>query len=110
MAWVNDEYFYTSGILKAIAANYPRLYDGFPVSWRRDEYSLISIAEYKADFDRALQAIGKGNWTGKLMPWPYYKRYGKCQRTVIADILGITDYELSMQGFYGIGRLRGYAY
>lgn len=110
MGWVNGEYFYTTGVLRAIAANYLTLYNGFPVSWRKDEYDLTNIAEYKADFDRALNAIGKGAWAGKLMPWTFYRRYGRCQRTVIANILGITDYELSLQGFYGIGRLRGYAY
>ncbi len=44
--------------------------------------------EYKADFDRALNALGKGEWDGKTEnhKWGEYRGFGRLQRLVIGDI------------------------
>ncbi len=112
MGWRDGKYYYSSGVLKAIAANYATIYEGLPVSWRRDEYNLWSLAEFKADFDIALKAIGKGHWTGNISSSKFrdFLRFGRCQQVVIADIFGITDDELLKLGLYNLPQLRGYAY
>ena len=93
-----------------IAENYTNLYDGLPLSLRSEVTNLWALAEFKADFDMALKSIGKGEWAGKIDKFKDYKYYGRLQQIVIADILGIDDYELEGMGFYDIPRLRGYAY
>lgn len=71
----------------------------------------LSVMEFKADYDLALQSIGRGHWVGLTsLDFGYYKQYGKQQQTVIADILGMSDYELQGRGFYQIDQLRGSAY
>mgnify|MGYP001586030693 CR=1 FL=1 len=112
MPWVNNQFRYSSGLLKNIAANYCTLYDGFPISWRVDSYNLFDIAEHKADFDMSLRSIGKGRWTGDIGKTKYrdFIRYGRLQRIIIADIFGIDDYELGLLGFYNIPQMRGFAY
>lgn len=71
----------------------------------------LSVMEFKADYDLALQSIGRGDWRGLTsLDFGYYKHYGKQQQTVIADILGMSDYELQGRGFYQIDQLRGSAY
>ncbi len=112
MPWINDyTYCYTPSILKSIAGSYSSIYEvGIEISFH-SIYNLYAIAEYKADFDMALSAIGKGSWTGLESPnFNYYKYCGRLQRIVIADILGIGDYELEAWGFYQIPQLRGRAY
>ena len=65
-----------------------------------------------ADFDMALDKIGKGKWTGLIddLKFSDYKRFGRLQWVVIAGIIGIEDYELEGLGFYQIPQLRGRAY
>jgi len=72
----------------------------------------FSIAEYKADFDRALDDLGRGHWSGdNISPlFKSYRGFGRLQRIVIADIIGVEDSELEAMGFYSIPRLRGLAY
>ena len=109
--WKNDEYIYTKGILKSIAKSYDHIYKGIETSGGMLlEANTLSIAEYKADFDRALNAIGQGNWTGNIDNKEFidFRYFGKLQRIVIADIYGID--ELESWGFYDVPRLRGYAY
>jgi len=113
MPWVNDfqEFYYSKRLLQTIAANYVRLYDdGLPVL-NGVITDLFSLAEFKADFDTALSAIGRGHWTdiisGKLSD---YRRFGKLQLTVISDILGVPDGELEGLGFYSVFRLRNLSY
>ena len=112
MPWVEGKYIYSAGVLRSIAAHYLQIYDGLPVSWRRDEYNLWSLAEYRADFDNALRAIGRGKWGG--LPdnarFRDFNKYGRLQRIVIADIMGVNDYELEQAGFERIPQSRGYAY
>lgn len=103
--WVNDTYYYSKGILKAIARNYERLYaDG-------ESHQLLSIAESKADFDRALDLIGKGHWMGLVgNHFGDYRPFGRRQRIIIADILDISDYKLQAWGFPDPRTLRSRAY
>ena len=65
-----------------------------------------------ADFDMALDKIGKGKWTGFIddLKFSDYKRFGRLQWVVIAGIIGIEDRELEGLGFYSIPQMRGYAY
>lgn len=101
-------YTYKVGTLRAIADNYCSLYNQ---EFFHPRESLLSIALYKADFDLSLAAIGKGDWRGLGdTNFRAYCYYGRMQQVVIADILGITDRELSGLGFYRIPRLRGLAY
>jgi len=104
MAWVNDRFYYSIGILKRIAENYIHLYHD--ASWK----SLFALVEFKADFDRALDSIGKGKWTGKVEDFRKYKYFGKKQQVVIADILGMRDYELENWGISEARKLRHKAY
>lgn len=110
--WKNDEYYYSIRTLKSIAGNYVTIYEGLPFR----ETSLIinpwSIAEFKADFDSALKGIGKGRWSGRIDGYKFrdFRYFGRLQQVIIADILGIRDFELEVLGFYRIPQLRGYAY
>jgi hypothetical protein len=55
--------------------------------------------------------LGKGEWlkiTGTQLS--NYKSFGRLQKIIIADILGIPDEELMGLGFENSARLRGYAY
>ncbi len=110
MGWRDGEFFYSKRLLKTIADNYCTIYDGLPVFLGKEITDLFSIAEYKADFDIGLKGIGRGHWTGQLMDYKYYHNYGKLQRIIIADILGIDDDELTRLGFWGISQLKGFAY
>ena len=104
MGWYNDIFYYKIGTLKAIARNYEDLYSDAPNG------GLFEVAEFKADFDRALSLIGRGHWTGEVRNFGYYKGFGKAQRVVIADILGLFDNELKAWGFYEVRKLRHKAY
>ena len=111
--WKNDEYIYTKGILNSIAKSYDHIYKDIETkSGMLLEANTLSIAEYKADFDRSLNAIGKGNWTGEIDNKEFidFRHFGNLQRMVIADIYGITDGELEALGFYQIPQLKGRAY
>lgn len=68
------------------------------------------IAEYKADFDMALNEIGKGNWKGEIREFKAYKMFGRLQQVVIADIICFRDYDLVRLGFYRISNLKSIAY
>ncbi|GAH86163.1 unnamed protein product [marine sediment metagenome] len=119
--WKNDRYIYSKGILQRIAWCYVSVYDGIP-ALNYEITNLYSIAEFKADFDLSLNAIGRGNWLGVLrtedgkgveIEWLEFKDFrgfGRLQKLVIADILGVSDNELEVGGFRDVARLRGYAY
>jgi len=111
MPWINDEYYYTRGILDAIVEWYCLLYDRQLIIGTYQITHLFTLVEFKADFDIALDSIGRGEWRGlEDSRFNAYKYFGKQQQIVIAGILGIQDYELERMGFYGIPRLRGDAY
>ena len=85
--WVDDVYFYSVKTLKVIAENYKTIYDGLPLYY--EVYNPFKLAEFKADFDRALSAIGRGKWTGiKGSKISNYRGFGRLQKVVIADIIG----------------------
>jgi hypothetical protein len=102
--WHDDIYYYSRGMLKAIAQNYERLYtDGH-------HKELFAIAEAKADFDRALDTIGRGEWRGIQGKFSYYRPFGRRQRIIIASILDISDRQLKVWGFPDPKTLRSRAY
>ena len=111
MTWFNDVYYYSKGVLKAIAEQYSSIYeDGLLLANHHINYLHI-VAEFKADFDMALDAIGRGKWNGSLNPnFGHYRYYGRLQQIIIAKILGLTDYYLTGLGFYDIPQLEGTAY
>ena len=85
--WVGDTYFYSVKTLKIIAWSYRAIYDGLPLYY--EVHNPFKLAEFKADFDRALSAIGRGKWTGiKGFKISNYRGFGKLQKVVIADIIG----------------------
>ena len=110
MGWKGDQYFYSKRTLRTIAENYP-LSDGLPTFWGQIT-NPWALAEYKADFDMALNSIGRGRWVGlDGLKFKDYRYYGMLQQIVIADIFGVSDEKLV--GFYNtswIPRLRSYAY
>ena len=94
--WRNDNYIYTSGILKGIATSYHHIYQR--IEWytkARNEPIVIddplALVEYKVDFDCALNEIGRGTWVGgeRLGEFGDYRYFSKFQRLIIADILGV---------------------
>ena len=108
-------YTYAPRTLRRIADCYCSLYnrelvrEGVELFLPRT--NLFIIAEFKADFDLSLSAIGKGDWRGIVnSDFSAYRYFGRMQQVVIADIIGITDWELKQLGFYRIPRLRGLAY
>ena len=112
MGWQGETYYYSVKILRVIAENYTSIYDGLELRPGHLITNPWALAEFRADFDVALQSIGKGKWTGNIdgRKFKDYHYYGRLQRIVIADIFGVTDSELEGLGFYSIPRLRGYAY
>ena len=114
MPWTDSwTYAYTRSTLKSIASNYLSIYRGLPLTWRQSLISnTVSIAEYKADFDMALNSIGRGHWAGQVngSKLKDFRHFGRLQKVIICDILGIDSRELESQGFTKIPQLRGYGY
>ena len=112
--WNNDTgiYRYSSHVLKTIAECYQVLYvDGLTFRPEHTMTNPLGLAEFRADFDTALSGIGRTQWRGVSSPeFKHYRNYGRYQRIVIADILGITDEELVRLRYQDIPRLRGIAY
>lgn len=87
-----------------------------------DITNQFSVVEYKADFDRALNAIGRGKWDGMFPAKPrekpeeyprYFKQYrnfGQLQRVVIAIMLHIGDDKLRALGIKGAWSYRASAF
>ncbi len=109
MGWKDNQYFYSVGTLKDIAACYSQ--EGIEFHrhkiYRYTDLDPWSIAEFKADFDRALDAIGRGHWIGEIMDYKYYRNFSKYQRLIIADICGIP---IEGTGINYALRLHGRAY
>jgi len=113
--WQGDEYVYSKGELKAIATNYEEI--TMSAYYTKQEFegggvSYNPILDYKVDFDTALNAIGRGRWTGDIEDkfFSDFRHFGRLQIVVISDIYGVIDYELEENGFYQVPRLKGYAY
>ena len=111
MPWVSaTEYVYTPKVLDAVAVGYTSIYSHLTLGVHTVT-SMDRLIEYKADFDLALDSIGRGHWdTLNETDFRAYSDYGKLQSVVIARILGIEDYELQPYGFYQVPQARGTAY
>uniref|UniRef100_A0A6M3LWG1 Uncharacterized protein n=1 Tax=viral metagenome TaxID=1070528 RepID=A0A6M3LWG1_9ZZZZ len=109
MGWDNDEYTYSSRVLRIIAESYIALYDG--VSFRVGQILTdpLGIAEFRADFDNALSSIGS-KWRLNGSDFKHYHKYSPLQRAVIADIFDIPDSDLMKSGFYDIKKMKVIAY
>jgi len=86
-------YKYSIKTLKAIAAQYASIYTGLMLDDDIVVMDMNSLAEYKADFDIALQSLSqKFKWTGDIENCSFknFRYYDKYQRVVIADIFGVT--------------------
>ena len=76
MPWREDRFFYTIGLLRAIAESYTVLYNGLP-AWWGELMNPWELAELKADFGQALSSLNRnyqhivstalsGKWTDEL--------------------------------------------
>ena len=105
--WHNDIFYYTRGILKDIARCYDGIYGGLTIN---EHYisNDFDVAEFKADFDRALDELGKAKWNGlSSLSFNRYKHFDKKQRIIIAYILGLrSDYKLESWGFWEARKYR----
>ena len=114
MPWINNEFIYTKRILQAIAENYTDIYMSIYYSGGEIHEGIVvnPLIDYKIDFDMALNSIGAGHWVGDVEKTKFenYRYFGKLQRVVIADIYGITNWELERLGFYRIPNLKSIAY
>ncbi len=109
--WKENKYYYSRRTLQTIAKYYCNIYDGLPVLFGEDLTNPLGLAEFKADFDMALDGIGRGRWTGNINgDFKTYRNYGILQRLIIADIMGIDEVELARLHFRNIPQLRGYSY
>ena len=119
--WMKDymRYCYTKKQLEIVADNYK----GFislcktPSPGETTKTIAHDALSTKTDFDRALDALGKGHWNG--IEWfddclktkiNDYKGFGNMQLVVIQDILGKDDSELEVRGLTDIDLLRSVAY
>jgi len=111
MGWKEDRYFYSIRVLRTIAEYYAQLYIN-GIELRNDNITnSIVLAEFKADFDVSLDAMGRGRWRGiKSSEFKDYHHFSRKQQIVISDILGLSDRELMSYGFYDIIKLRMTAY
>ncbi len=103
MAWRGDKYYYGIRELREIAGNYNDIADA-------EDRAII---EKKVDFDRAVNNLGKGHWTGwkkDIKPFHQCNSYCKLQKMIIADIIGMSGYELHRWGFYRVPQYRRVAY
>ena len=109
MGWINDQFYYSKKLLRVIAENYTSIYNGLP-RLHSEVVNLWELAELKADFDMALNSIGRGKWDGKMGCFKDYKYFGRLQQIVIADVFGVNDDYLGGLGFWDISKMRSYAY
>lgn len=109
---VNPLWFRVWLLLKVIAGEEPTYQECLEIfQWQSDITDTFTVAEFKADFDRGLREIGRGNWMGNLDPvFRNYKYYGRLQRIIIAQMLSLGEGFLESQGFTDVPRLRGTAY
>jgi hypothetical protein len=116
--WENDTFIYYPGDLKYIAYHYKDyLCSQLPspsIDSSKDRLARDMIS-LKVDFDRALNHLGRGFWSGTdideiVSDFPYYRYFGRYQRVILADVLGVDDSELEAAGFTDISRVKGRAY
>ena len=109
---INLVWFAVYLLLKVIEGEEPSYKECLEIfQWGNDITDPFLIVEYKADFDRALSELGRDNWDGKCPTnFNHYKHFGRLQRVIIAQMLGLTDSYLEGQGFDNIPKLLGLAY
>jgi hypothetical protein len=120
--WRGLDYQYSKTVLKAIATYYGQdtIYS---VLDRIIACDPCSVVEYKADFDMALCAIGRGKWCGVVekmfcyrtgvgvrVDWKLLYQYGYYQQLVLSDVLGIEETELEQKKFDRVPQMKGAAY
>ena len=93
MGWRKGRYFYKVGLLRYLADNWDNLYiDGVDMG-EHTRTNPIEIAEWRADFEFALNKIGRR------------------ARTAIKEyIKGTEDYVMEMRGYYEPRKLRNKGY
>jgi len=119
--WMRDymRYRYTATQLAIIADNYGEYAKMAKPPYPQATPKQIAhdVLSSKIDFDRALNALGKGKWDG--LAWyegtqetnlNSYKDCGVKQLVVIADILGYSDSDLEVRGVYDVILMREIAY
>ena len=107
---VNPLWFRVWLLLKVIAGEEPSYQECLEIfRWSSDITDPFSVVEYKSDFDRAFNQIGRGEM-GELTEWRDYKYFGRLQRILIAQMLSLGEGFLESQGFTDVPRLRGTAY
>ncbi len=105
MAWVGNKFRYSPAKLKKFASGY----SGIDYDLRFNRWG--ELVEIKADFDQALDGIGRGDWASSTSgDFKAYRNFSDYQRIVIADILGKTDAELTKMRYDDIIGLRKMAY
>ena len=116
--WEDDRYYYSLTELEGIAIDYTDLVCDNLVGMNFDTTAPGGVSwddklGAKIDFDRALNHIGNGNWSGTNFgqyPSDYdfntYRHFSPRQKVVIAAILKIPDGELEVRGLYNIPKLR----
>ena len=70
MPWVNDEFYYTYNLLKAVINSIKEDLDTIEVYGKKRDYIIsdpFSVAEHKADITMATRAVGK-DYT-KMIKW-----------------------------------------
>jgi hypothetical protein len=111
--WRGLDYHYSKTVLKAIAAYYGEN-TIYSVLDRIIACDPCSVVEYKADFDMALNAIGKCHeWSGDVdtfTEFKYYRQFGRLQQVIIAEVIGTEDEELERCGFDDIPKCKAMAF
>ena len=119
--WKDGRYYYSLIELEGIAIDYRNLINdslqGMNFDTTSGGISWDDMLGAKIDFDRALNHIGRGNWSGTNFgeyPSDYdfdtYKSFSPTQKVVIAKILNVDDSELEVRGMYDLPDLRKWAF
>ena len=111
MPWVNDNFLYSSKLLQVIAKNYLSLYEGLPRPLGKEEImNCWDLAEFKADFEMAFNAIGGGKWHDGITNIKECRNFSYEQLMVAADILGIDNLPIRVVYPGGIDKIKKIAY
>ncbi len=119
--WLEDDvtYVYSQRELRRVAYYYTDYAKSGPPrpTYKRQDIERDRLSS-KIDFDRALDAIGRGHWSGTHFVdsesrFRDYRSFGEMQQIVIADIMFdemVVNTELERRGFYDVDRQRRKAY
>ena len=111
MPWVNDNFLYSSKLLQVIAKNYLSLYEGLPRPLGKEEImNCWDLAEFKSDFEMALNAIGMGKWSDGITNIKECRNFSYTQLVVVADMLGIDNFPIRVVHPEDINKIKKIAY